>query len=172
MNCVLNEENFELCTQLQKLKTFEEFDKILKQLNNKNKRRSKFHILTENWDIALLCLINIGLIIYLIFFTFSYISPESYYVNKFSEFNKKAYEDIVQSLVRLEIAEDSVKYEQCALRIPSFALPLLKPIDDCQMCINLTEIKRVEGISKEEFLEKYAYTGVPVVVTGFFLNKI
>jgi len=157
-----------------RLKSFKTFEKLLNQLNERKSKRSKLQILLKNWDICLLCLINLGLVFYLIFFICSYLSPQSDYVAKFSELNKQVYESLVDSLIRLDFAEDSVKYEQCALRVPPFALPLLKPIDDCQMCIDLTEIKRVENISKEEFAEKYAYTGVPVIVTGksdkFFAN--
>ena len=70
LNSVSIEEENILSTQFQKLKPFKTFEKLLKQLNEKNKKRSKLQIISQNWDICLLCLINLGLIIYLIFFIF------------------------------------------------------------------------------------------------------
>ena len=47
---------------------------------------------------------------------------------------------------------------------------MFRPIESCEMCSNLNEIQRVENISKEDFLNDYAYTGVPVVITGAISN--
>ncbi|CAF0830180.1 unnamed protein product [Brachionus calyciflorus] len=55
--------------------------------------------------------------------------------------------------------------EECALMLPDFTNSITRPIDDCSMCANLTEIKRIQRITKEEFLASYAYTGVPVIIT-------
>ena len=43
---------------------------------------------------------------------------------------------------------------------------LTRPVFNCELCRDLTQIEHVTNISREEFLRKYAYTTVPVVITG------
>lgn len=39
------------------------------------------------------------------------------------------------------------------------------PPQDCSFCVNITEARRVSNLSQEEFFTKYAYSGIPIVVT-------
>jgi len=56
-------------------------------------------------------------------------------------------------------------HEECAIPMPDLLFPTVRPVDDCSMCLNVKKIKRVNKISKQEFLDKYAYTGIPVIIT-------
>ena len=60
--------------------------------------------------------------------------------------------------------------ESCAFLLPEFFNPVLKKVDDCSMCLNVYKIERVEQITREDFLNKYAYTGVPLVIVGAVKN--
>lgn len=39
------------------------------------------------------------------------------------------------------------------------------PVTDCSFCAGLTEAPRLRNLSMDDFVHKYAYTGVPIVVT-------
>lgn len=154
---------------VEELDSFKEFQKLLRHCNEKKNNRSLAHIVSANWDIILLCIINVVLILYLTFFIASYIAPEADFTVSFFDFNEKIYKNMIDKWIKFN-REGDVKNEQCAIPIPQFALPLFKPIDDCRMCQDLNEIKRIERVSKEEFLEKYAYSGVPVIITDAMTN--
>lgn len=55
--------------------------------------------------------------------------------------------------------------ERCALELPSELSKVFRTPENCNFCENVTEVDRVENISPDEFEEKYAYTGKPVIVT-------
>ena len=63
----------------------------------------------------------------------------------------------------LEISEGR---HYCALETNQFLMEMVRPIFNCELCRNMTRIERIPKISRQEFLEKYAYTTIPVVITG------
>lgn len=52
----------------------------------------------------------------------------------------------------------------CALSNSGLVMEIARPLMDCELCRNLREVPIEENISTERFMEKYAYTGVPVLV--------
>ena len=65
--------------------------------------------------------------------------------------------------------EDLTK-ESCALEQPDVFNALLRPIDDCDMCLGLERIEHLEHITQKKFIKKYAYTSVPVVIRNALTN--
>lgn len=60
---------------------------------------------------------------------------------------------------------------RCLMGIDSpLLLDLVRPPVDCSICRNLTTVDRVSEISPELFELKYAYSGVPVVITDATKN--
>ncbi|XP_037039984.1 bifunctional arginine demethylase and lysyl-hydroxylase JMJD6-B [Bradysia coprophila] len=55
--------------------------------------------------------------------------------------------------------------EECALVLPSELSKIFRPPVNCNFCENVTEVDRVANISPDEFEQRYAYTGRPVIVT-------
>ena len=145
---------------------------IAHKKNNLVANRSILDKLLTNWDIMLLMLLNLIFAFLLVFFTFSYMAPKSNVSIILYEFNERAYKFVAEQwLLNVNGAPD-VTNEQCLLEMPSFSNAIFRPVDNCQMCQGLTEIKRIANISKAEFLENYAYTAVPVIITGTFLNQL
>lgn len=60
--------------------------------------------------------------------------------------------------------------EECAIYSPDYLNSITRPINKCKMCEGLNEIKRIENVTKEEFLSKYAYSSVPVIITDALRN--
>ena len=53
----------------------------------------------------------------------------------------------------------------CSVDNSIFILEAGRPIANCEMCQGLTEVPKLSGLKPEEFVEKFAYTGRPLVVT-------
>ncbi len=156
--------------RVKKLQSFESLEKTLYKLKY-TRQRSFLQKLYENWDICLLLVLNFIFAFYLGFFVLTFIAPENEYSVNFYEFHANAYGAAIKQWFQIRGLGEDLETEECAIPIPSAIAPILRPIDTCDMCIGLTEIKRVEDISKEEFLEKYAYTAVPVIVTGIYIHQ-
>lgn len=60
--------------------------------------------------------------------------------------------------------------EDCVLGMPEFVGDVFRPPVECDFCRNLTEVARVSKILPADFEEKYAYTGVPVIIEDGTLN--
>lgn len=60
--------------------------------------------------------------------------------------------------------------ERCFVENYEFLADLMRPVVNCDICRNVSSVGRVSGLSKEEFMEKYAFTGTPVVVTDAMKN--
>lgn len=56
---------------------------------------------------------------------------------------------------------------QCLIKMPIDTSKVFRKSENCDMCrnINSKEINQVTNITKTEFEEKYAHTGVPVIIT-------
>uniref|UniRef100_A0A1A9WNR4 Uncharacterized protein n=1 Tax=Glossina brevipalpis TaxID=37001 RepID=A0A1A9WNR4_9MUSC len=52
----------------------------------------------------------------------------------------------------------------CSLLMPQIMRYAFRPPENCEFCKQVKHMERVRGISVEEFTEKYAYTGRPVIV--------
>lgn len=53
----------------------------------------------------------------------------------------------------------------CVLELPSELSKMFRSPENCNFCENVTEVDRIANISPDEFERKYAYTGIPVIVT-------
>lgn len=152
--------------RIQRLESFRSAESTLNRLYY-SRPRSLLDKLYDNWDIGVLLLLNFIFAFYLGFFMLTFIAPENEHSIQFYEVHENAYASAVKQWFHLMgNDQEDIAAEECVVPIPTFIAPILRPIDPCDMCTGLTEIKRVEKISKQEFLEKFAYTAVPVIVTG------
>lgn len=55
--------------------------------------------------------------------------------------------------------------EECALELPSELSKIFRPPENCKFCANVTEVDRISSVLPDEFEQKYAYSGLPVIVT-------
>jgi hypothetical protein len=53
----------------------------------------------------------------------------------------------------------------CSIDNSVFVLEAARPVADCNMCKGLKEVPKVSGLTPQEFVEKFAYTSRPLVVT-------
>jgi histone arginine demethylase JMJD6 len=125
--------------------------------------------LTKHCDILLLVFLNFVFLLALCYFLIMYYSPDSSVGIQLNIKTRHVYAYLIKRWMLFNGFTDLTK-EECALVLPDFFNSIIRPIDDCSMCTGLDEIKRVQNISKQEFLEKYAYTGRPVIVTDATLN--
>lgn len=128
------------------------------------------------WDIILLVLLNMFFVGCLfVFLSASYYSPEpiSSRPEKWSigQSAIKSIEKNFDAFSKWAIAKwmhlngfDDISKEECALMLPDYLNSVVRPIDQCQMCVGLERIERLENITKEAFIDKYAYTAVPVII--------
>ena len=57
-----------------------------------------------------------------------------------------------------------VKTTKCLVEPNVLMAEIGRPLQDCSLCANLKSVPILKDISKNEFLQKYAYTGVPVLI--------
>lgn len=53
----------------------------------------------------------------------------------------------------------------CLIPYPEIILDMFRPPVNCSICKDVHRVDKVSGLSKEEFVRKYAYTSRPVVIT-------
>ena len=53
----------------------------------------------------------------------------------------------------------------CSIDNSIFVMEAGRPIADCQMCKGLKEVPKLSGLTPEEFVKNFAYSGRPLVVT-------
>lgn len=73
------------------------------------------------------------------------------------------------NLCNSQIAKDFFRYledEYCIIDHTLASLEVSRPVTNCTMCQNLIAVPKLEHVSKDVFTRKYAYTGVPLVVTN------
>jgi hypothetical protein len=149
----------------QKIESIQSYNLYCKKIKSKN---SKLKTLLSYWDIILLGFINFMFVLYLIY------CVAVYYNTKLPQLDSNTIKTMFTKL----LADNWMKFngiteltkEECAIPVPEIFFTTMRPIDDCSMCINVNEIKRVEKITKKEFLEKYAYSGIPVIITDAAKN--
>ncbi|KAI1303661.1 hypothetical protein HDE_02249 [Halotydeus destructor] len=62
------------------------------------------------------------------------------------------------------------EYEKCALKVPRALQDAFLPPFNCSICSNLDSIPRRSNLCPEEFEAKYAYSGLPVIVSDGAAN--
>lgn len=152
------------------LQSFKQFEKNLTQFRSSNKR-TLLKTLLSNWDLIILVLLSIIFAAYLAYFIASYFANTNYLDLKtqfYADF-WLLYKWLVSKWLHFNNFQD-LRKEECALVKSDTLNWVLRPIENCDMCNGLAEIKRVRNVSKEEFLRDYAYTGVPVVITEAIKN--
>lgn len=60
--------------------------------------------------------------------------------------------------------------EACLVEVPEFIQDYTRPPVDCFVCNGIRRIEKVSKITPEEFEQKYAYSGKPVVITDATSN--
>ena len=68
-----------------------------------------------------------------------------------------------ESVVRLCFGLDHTK-DDCILEVPDYVLDFARPPTGCDFCKDVFDVDRVSALTREEFEQRYAYTGRPVVV--------
>lgn len=53
----------------------------------------------------------------------------------------------------------------CTVDNSIFVLEAARPIADCKMCKDLSEVPKLSGLTSEDFVQDFAYSGRPLVVT-------
>jgi hypothetical protein len=64
----------------------------------------------------------------------------------------------------LDSAQGYVSNEPCVIESNMISMEITRPLFNCSICMNITEIDVLEDISQEEFTLKYAFTKVPVLI--------
>lgn len=67
--------------------------------------------------------------------------------------------------ILLIYVKEYLSSERCALELPSELSKAFRSPENCNFCENVTEVDRIANISPDEFERKYAYSGLPVIVT-------
>lgn len=155
------------------LESFKLLQNNLNQLKVPKSQRTLFQLIISYWDIIGLAILNIIFATYLAYFVASYFySPPTFnlYTTFYSQLDA-LYKWLISKWMQWNNFSDYTS-EECAAVMPDLLNSIFRPKDNCGMCQPnvLTEIKRVKNISKEEFLAKYAYTGVPVIITDAIKN--
>jgi hypothetical protein len=128
----------------------------------KKNNKSAFRLICSHWDIILLSSLNLFFFVFFLYYLAAY--NNSLPKIDFLAVKSQSIQLLSQSWMKWNGLTD-MQHEECAIPMPDLLFPAVRPIDDCSMCLNVKEIKRVSKISKQEFLDKYAYTGIPVIIT-------
>lgn len=148
-----------------KIKKLSSFRKLDLSINYFEKsKESLFKKIISLWDIFIYVILISIFTIYLVFFISVYVSSDVKYRSNFNEKTNFFYKWLIAKWLYYNGFTNIIK-EECAIMLPEFTNAITRPIDDCSMCNNLTEIKKIKKISKNEFIEKYAYSGVPIIIT-------
>ena len=142
------------------------YKKLTKAYENKRQRKSPWKSFFS-FDIIALFILNFIFVTYLLKFIHYYYT-ESDVLDLFAVF-KNIYSYCAALWLKYNSFDD-VTREECALPMPEFLNSITRPISNCSMCIGLNEIKSVDYISKEDFLNHHAYTAVPLLVKSAALN--
>ena len=141
-----------------------------KTTNNKPSARfSAAAAVCRHWDICLLALVIVVCAAYLVSFTIVYASGDRRVEAEFNRALLDSFDWSMRHAKRIFLLLFRVQEEddECLVSMPdSLASVLRRPVDDCSMCASLHAIERIERIDKRLFVDKYAYSGRPVVIAG------
>nr|QDF21457.1 bifunctional arginine demethylase and lysyl-hydroxylase JMJD6-A [Brachionus koreanus] len=141
------------------------FKKLKFSINSFEKSNESFlKKLISLWDVYIYVILILIFSIYLGVFISVYVSSDVKYRSNFNEKINFFYKWLIAKWLYWN-GFTNISKEECAIMLPDFTNAVTRPFDDCNMCQNLTEIKRIKRISKNEFIEKYAYSGVPIIIT-------
>ncbi len=63
-----------------------------------------------------------------------------------------------------------IERDTCFVEVHEMFLDMARPPVDCSLCKTVKDVDRVRDITPEQFEAKYAYSGVPVVITDGMKN--
>ena len=63
-----------------------------------------------------------------------------------------------------------LRSDTCVIPLTDTVLDFFRPPVDCGFCEDVTKFDRVQNLSPEEFVKKYAYSGRPVIITDAMTN--
>ena len=150
--------------KIKSIKNFKLYTKFRFSIFNFEKRESLFKKIISFWDIFVYVILLIVFTVYLFFILSVYLSTDVKYKSNFSRKIDLLPKWFLAKWLSYNGFTDLTR-EECAFVLPDFTNTVTRPLDDCGMCRNLSEIKRVKKINKKEFIEKYAYSGIPVIIT-------
>ncbi|KAJ7365077.1 hypothetical protein OS493_007723 [Desmophyllum pertusum] len=67
---------------------------------------------------------------------------------------------VAQNVIDFDMDKDI-----CLIPYPEIVLDMFRPPVNCSMCKGVHRVDRASALSKQEFVQKYAYTSRPVVIT-------
>jgi hypothetical protein len=160
--------------ELKKTLEYKEFNDRMRtiQINKRNKTKlgKIINVISLYWDVLLLLFLNLIFAATLILFLNEYFYESTQHDSMYIKHKFKLVKNwLIAQWMQYNDFTDLTK-ESCAFLLPEFFNPVLKKVDDCSMCLNVYKIERVEQITREDFLNKYAYTGVPLVIVGAVKN--
>lgn len=59
---------------------------------------------------------------------------------------------------------DYIKDSRCLIPNDGLLMEIARPVSSCDMCVDLIQVPVEENISTEIFIEKYAYSAIPVLI--------
>jgi hypothetical protein len=131
--------------------------------------KSWFRWLLSYWDLVLIGCVNIVCAAYLVFFLRYYFTNDRAYVESFNRVQNEAYLTMTKFWLDLNGFDDYSK-EECTVPMPHLMNAITRPVDDCQMCIGLGEIDRLNHITQDDFVSRYAYSAIPVIIEDATAN--
>ncbi|KAK7507455.1 hypothetical protein BaRGS_00001390 [Batillaria attramentaria] len=69
-----------------------------------------------------------------------------------------------------ELVRDYIRTTPCLVGFGIFTEEIVRPLVDCEMCRKLNAVAIERNLSQETFAEKYAYSGIPVLVKEGIVN--
>ncbi len=70
----------------------------------------------------------------------------------------------------MEFMGMDIERDTCFVEVHEMFLDMARPPVDCSLCTTVKDVERVQDITPEQFEAKYAYSGVPVVITDGMKN--
>ena len=133
---------------------FQRLRKRAKQLEIKGKDFKKIKSLnslkTRSYRVLIAAVLCVALLPLLAYKGFTALSDES---------QKKFMNLFAEKLLQIELEK-----ETCLIPATELYLDLFRPPVDCSICEDVHTVDVVTNLTKEEFVEKYAYTGRPVLI--------
>jgi len=76
----------------------------------------------------------------------------------------------LHSLQPLQTASDYIYRNPCIISNNAIVYEMARPVAKCSMCAGMKEVPIERNMTRELFLEKYAYTGTPVLIKDATTN--
>ncbi|XP_001358328.3 uncharacterized protein [Drosophila pseudoobscura] len=82
----------------------------------------------------------------------------------------KGFLGLIVMLFSLKYYNEELQGQNCFLSLPRPLRYALRPPENCEFCVNIKNVPRLQEISPNEFERKYAYSGAPVIVSDATQN--